>query len=125
MSKYLSQLVTPTPLLYIFLSLAQVATGIYTVSKHEPPLLFQLTYTYGLLWVIGWWLVRDSGKRGVGLVFDMGLFLYIAWPLVMPYYLLKTRGAKGLLVILGFLGVYMGGAVVGATICAVLILRTG
>jgi hypothetical protein len=125
MSKYLSRIATPTSLLFIFVSLAQVASGIYTVSKHEPPPLFHFTYTFGFLWVIGWWLVRDSGKRGVGLVLDMGLFLYIAWPLVMPYYLLKTRGAKGLLVILGFLGVYLGGAVVGAIFYAFLIFRSG
>jgi hypothetical protein len=116
MGKYLSRIVTPTSLLYIFVSFTQVASGIYSVSQHQLPLLFQLTYPLGFLWIIGWWLVRDSGKRGVDLVFDTGLFLYIAWPLVMPYYLLKTRGAKGLFVILGFLGVYLGGAAVGATL---------
>jgi hypothetical protein len=125
MYKYLSQIASPTSLLYIFVLFAQVATGIYSVSKHQPPPLFQLTYTLGFLWIIGWWLVRDSGKRGVALVFDTGLFLYIAWPLVLPYYLLKTRGAKGLFVILGFLGVYLGGAVVGATFYAFLILQSG
>jgi hypothetical protein len=114
MNKYLSQMVTPTTLLYVFVSLAQVATGIYYVSKHQPPPLFQLTYSIGFLWVMGWWLLRDSGKRGVGWVFDIGMFLSVAWPIVMPYYLLKTRGAKGLFVILGFLGVYLGGEVIGA-----------
>jgi len=122
MSKYLSRIVTPTSLLYILVSFAQVATGIYSVSKHQPPPLFQLTYAIGFLWISGWWLARDSGKRGVDLVFDTGLFLYIAWPLVMPYYLLKTRGAKGLFVILAFLGVYLGGAAVGATLYVLLTL---
>ena len=45
--------------------------------------------------------------------FDMGLFLYVAWPLVLPYYLIKSRGAKGLLVILGFVAVYIGATFVG------------
>jgi hypothetical protein len=31
----------------------------------------------------------------------------------MPYYLLKTRGAKGLLVMLGFVVAYVGAAMVG------------
>jgi hypothetical protein len=31
----------------------------------------------------------------------------------MPYYLVKTRGAKGLLVILGFMGAYVGAAILG------------
>jgi hypothetical protein len=109
----------------MFVLFAQVATGIYSESRHQPPPLFQLMYAFGFLWLIGWWLVRDSRKRGVDLVLDVGLFLYIAWPLVMPYYLLKTRGAKGLFVILGFLGVYLGGAVVGAVFYVFLILRSG
>ena len=54
----------------------------------------------------------DSGKRGVKWVYDPGFFLCIAWPLVMPYYLVKTRSAKGLLVILVFIGAYVGAALV-------------
>lgn len=50
----------------------------------------------------------------------MGLFLYIAWPFVMPYYLLKTRGAKGLLLILAFAGVYVGALIAGAMLHALL-----
>jgi hypothetical protein len=65
-------------------------------------------------------LLKDSRSRGVGWVFDMGLFLYIAWPFVMPYYLLKTRGAKGLLLILAFAGVYVGALIAGAMLHALL-----
>jgi hypothetical protein len=31
----------------------------------------------------------------------------------MPYYLVKTRGAKGLLIILAFIGAYFGAAIAG------------
>jgi hypothetical protein len=41
------------------------------------------------------------------------MFLYMVWPFIMPYYLIKTRGARGLLGILGFVGAYIGGLVVG------------
>jgi hypothetical protein len=46
-------------------------------------------------------------------VYDLGFFLYLAWPIVMPYYLIKTRGAKGLLVMLGFVAAYVGAAIIG------------
>jgi hypothetical protein len=49
-------------------------------------------------------------------VYDLGFFLCIAWPLIMPYYLFKTRGAKGLLVILAFIGAYVGAAILGITL---------
>ena len=45
-----------------------------------------------------------------------GLFLYIAWPFIMLYYLFKTRGIKGLLTILAFVVVYLGAYLIGVVI---------
>jgi hypothetical protein len=120
MKNFLPKLSSPAALLYLFLVVAQVVTGVYLAREAQPPPAFSLLYPLGLLWAVGWWLRDDSRKRGVGWVFDMGLFLYIAWPLFMPYYLLKTRGAKGLLVILGFAAVYVGALLAGATLYALL-----
>jgi hypothetical protein len=120
MSKFLSQITSPTASIYVFVIITQFVSGIYLASELEPPPIFTLLYALGLLWVIGWWLLRDSRKRGVQWAFDMGLFLYIAWPLIMPYYLLKTRGAKGLLVILGFVGVYLGALLAGVVLYVLL-----
>lgn len=111
---------SPTTLLYLFVVAAQVVTGFYFARGAELPAAFTLLYPFGLLWVVGWWLREDSRSRGVGWVFDMGLFLYIAWPFFMPYDLLKTRGAKGLLSMLAFAGAYVGGLVAGATLSVLL-----
>jgi hypothetical protein len=113
MSSLFAKLTTPTVLLYIFLTLTQVATGIYLASGLEEPGLFSVVGFFGLLWIIGWWLRTDSRKREFRWVYDMGLFLYVAWPIVLLYYLLKTRGARGLLVILGFVGASIAAAVIG------------
>ncbi|MBC8031397.1 MAG: hypothetical protein H7Z16_14905 [Pyrinomonadaceae bacterium] len=121
MSKILSTLVSPTGLLYIFVALTQVAQGVYLASDFEPNPALTLLYTFGFIWIIGWWLMTDSRKREVKWVFDMGLFLYLAWPFVMPYYLIKTRGARGLLVILGFVGAYVGSLILGATLYVLLV----
>jgi hypothetical protein len=116
MDKFLSRVASPAALLYLFLIIAQGVRGAYLGRNAEPPPAFTLLYALGLLWAVGWWLRRDSVKRGIGWVFDMGLFLYIAWPFVMPYYLLKTRGAKGLLVILAFIGAYVGALIAGGVL---------
>lgn len=113
MSKFLSGLTSPTALLYIFLVLSQIATGMYLASGLEPSAAFTLISVFGFLWIIGWWLHRDSKRTGVPIAFDMGLFLYVAWPFVLPYYLIKSRGVKGLLVILGFVAVYVGATFIG------------
>jgi hypothetical protein len=66
-------------------------------------------------------LRTDSRKRAVAAVYDLGFFLYIAWPVVMPYYLVKTRGAKGLLLILSFIAAYVGSAILGVVLSVLVI----
>jgi hypothetical protein len=113
MSKLSSKAGTPTALLYVFVVWTQVASGIYLASDREPPPVFSLLYVLGFIWIIGWWLLRDSRRRSVRWVYDMGLFLYIAWPFIMLYYLPKTRGVQGVWVILSFAGVYTGALLAG------------
>lgn len=120
MSKTPSRIASPTALLYVFVVITQLASGVYLAGELEPPELFTLLYALGFLWAVGWWLRSDSRGRGVGWPLDTGLFLYIAWPVILPYYLLKTRGLKGLLVILLFAGVYVGALLAGATLYVLL-----
>ena len=120
MSKLLSRVAAPTVLLYIFVTLTQVGRGVYLAGQLEAPESFAWISPFAFLWVLGWWLITDSRKRGARLVYDMGLFLYIAWPLFMPYYLLKTRGAKGLLVVLAFASAYVAAVLLGVALCLLL-----
>ena len=120
MGGLLSKIGSPTTLLYSFVVLTQVASGIYLTRGVEPPPAFALMYVLGFLWIIGWWLLKDSRERKVKWAFDMGLFLYIAWPFIMLYYLLKTRGTQGLFVILSFLGVYVGALMLGMVLSDIL-----
>ncbi len=113
MASVLSRTLSPTVLLYSFVVISQFAYGLYLGQQMETPGAYTLLHWAAQLWIIGWWLRTDSRKRHVTWVYDMGFFLFIAWPLVMPYYLLKTRGAKGLLVILGFIAAYVGAATIG------------
>jgi hypothetical protein len=41
------------------------------------------------------WLQADARARRVPLVHDMGLFLWVAWPVLLPWYAVKTRGRHG------------------------------
>ena len=116
MPRLLSQFTSPTALLYIFLVITQVIAGFYVSRNIELPPAYTLLYPLGFLWIIGWWLEKDSRKNGVAWVFDMGLFLYIAWPLIILYYLFKTRGVKAFLIILTFIGIALGTYLLGAVI---------
>ena len=120
MATVLSRILSPAPLLYLFVVITQFAYGAYLGAQFEFlgaqfefPAAATLLFTVGLLWAVGWWLRTDRRRRGVLSVYDLGFFLYLAWPIVMPYYLIKTRGAKGLLVMLGFVAAYVGAAIIG------------
>ena len=70
-----------------------------------------------LFCLIGYWLDADSREQRILRVWDMGFFLYIAWPLILPYYLVKTRGVKQtLLTLLLLTVVYVGASLVGTAI---------
>ena len=112
-NSFLSRIFSPTVLLYAFLVITEIGNGAYLASGEDPPPAFTIIRALGFLWIIGWWLRRDSRSRGIAWVYDMGMFLNIAWPFIMPYYLIKSRGPRGLLVILGFAGAFIGALVVG------------
>lgn len=117
----LSRIVSPTVLLYAFAVTSEIGDGFYIVTEGEPPRAFTVASGIGLLWILGWWLRRDSRLRGFPWIYDMGMFLYMVWPFIMPYYLIKTRGARGLLGILGFAAAYIGALIVGATLASLLV----
>ena len=108
-----SKLTSVTTFLYLFLIVTQLISGVYLASGREAPPTFVAVYVFGFFWMIGWWLRDDSKRQEIKWVYDIGFFLYLAWPVVLPYYLLKSRGVKGILAILAFIGVYLGATVLG------------
>lgn len=110
------KLLSPAGLLYVYLVLTAVAQGVYFASGIEEPAFFTLLYPLGYLWIVGWWLRGDSRKHGIAWLYDMGMFLNLAWPFVMPYYLLKTRGARGLLVLVIVASLFLAAFGLGAAL---------
>jgi len=119
------RILSPTALLYAFVLITQFGYGLYLGLQMEAPGAYTLLHWAAQLWIIGWWLRTDSRKRGIVWVYDLGFFLCIAWPLFMPYYLVKTRGPKGLLVILSFVAAYVGAAIAGIVVSVAIAVLTG
>lgn len=72
--------------------------------------------------MLAFWVDEDSKPRRQidRPSFDIGLFIYLAWIIYLPYYLLKTRGRAGWLYIVGllvlaFLGVLLQWVVYAAS----------
>ena len=84
-------------LLSVLVFVYSLGAGIYAVHGMEPlptaDFLYQVAFFSGLIW----WLRADRGRSAVKPIYCLGLLMSIGWLVIIPYHLLKTRGAKGLI----------------------------
>ncbi|MVF14957.1 hypothetical protein FT643_22785 [Ketobacter sp. MCCC 1A13808] len=57
--------------------------------------------------LIAVWSVKEPMQKKFSASFEFSAAVYFAWPLVLPYYLYKTRGYEGLILFLGFAALYL------------------
>jgi len=74
---------------------AALAGATYAAARIEPSPLIALFLSGGPLFAVILWLQKDARQTGVGAVQDLGYFLLLAWPVVIPWYAFKTRGRSG------------------------------
>ena len=66
--------------------------------------------------LIAWWVKDDMSRKRFYGPYDFPAFVYFGLPVVLPYYLIKTRGWKGILNTAGFLTLIMAPYVLAAII---------
>jgi len=72
-----------------------VAAALYALTEAEASLIVGLFFTAAPLIAVILWLQRDAKTTGVAAVHDLGFLLWVAWPLLIPWYAWKTRGRPG------------------------------
>ncbi|HEY7643211.1 MAG TPA: hypothetical protein VH814_26010 [Steroidobacteraceae bacterium] len=86
-----------------------VAVAVYHVAalyhSYEPSADFYRVWGYVFALLLATWVDEDSrGRIEVDRPsFDIGMFMGLFWILYLPWYLVRTRGAKGWLWIAGLL----------------------
>jgi hypothetical protein len=103
-------------LIFAFLAAVGLEAGTLHSNIPGPSALLQYVVLFCL---IGYWLDLDSRETRTLRVWDMGFFLYVAWPLILAYYLVKTRGLKRTL----FKSLLLAVVYVGAFLVGKIILR--
>ena len=73
------------------LSGAELAPFVFLVASYATPVSAVL------------WLQRDARIQGITTVYDWGLFAFVAWPVMIPWYAIKTRGLGAGLPLAAFL----------------------
>jgi hypothetical protein len=110
------------PLFFLF-----VLTAIYTIGLSvlaaqaafiQPPDQSRGLWTIIFGLILTWWVYADRVQRKFRLAFEFEYFVLFAWPIVVPYYLYRRLGRRGLLFGLGIWGLYVVPFVVAAFVFA-------
>jgi hypothetical protein len=91
-----------------------VLTTISTVGRlflavHDlgAPGTAELLWTFEFRLVLAWWVRVDRRVRGFSVPFEFDALVFFAWPFIVPYYLYRTRGRRGLFLVTGIYGLYL------------------
>jgi hypothetical protein len=86
----------------IFLSIALTAAYSYIGYSDG-----ELSANTSNLWSVAFsilianWCQKDNRTGKFEKPFEFGFFVFLMWPAVLPYYLVKTRGHEGFLLFIG------------------------
>jgi hypothetical protein len=78
-----------------------IAVALYTAAEIPPPPVISTLVIFAPASVVFLWLEKDAWRTGVGAVQDLGFFLWLAWPVVIPWYAFTSRGRRGWGLLLG------------------------
>jgi hypothetical protein len=81
--------------------------GILDARGLEPAPGLEFLYTAIFICGVVWWLRAEIQSSPITGLYCTGLFAYAAWPIIIPYHLLKTRGARGLLPLFALIGTFI------------------
>ena len=107
-------------LLILLVIIYHVGSAIYYAEGLEPLPTFEFLYQAAFLTGVVWWL-RSLGKRSaVTPIYCQGMLVGLGWLIIIPYHLLKTRGARGLFPLFALLGSFVVSQILASIIYVVL-----
>ena len=85
-----------------------LVAAVYAPAQVEPSAPVTLFFSAAPTFAVLIWLQRDAARTGVGSVLDLGYFLLLASPIVIPWYAFKSRGRSGWRLTVGLFGLILG-----------------
>jgi len=94
-------------LLCVGIFIYNLGLGIFSARGLEPLPTFEFLYSAIFPCGVVWWLRAEIQSSPVTRLYCAGLLVGAAWPIIIPYHLLKTRGVRGLLPLLALIGTFV------------------
>ena len=101
------QLITKFNILLAFSILYSILISILAYTGEWTSYWTDFFYTFSVIFLIAWWVKDDMSKQKFYGPYEFPAFVYFGLPVVLPYYLIKTRGWKGILNAVGFFTLIM------------------
>ena len=113
----------PTVALFAVVFLYQFINILYAAIEMDLPAPISLLLSFAFLWVVCWWFDADLSRTNARWPIDTGMLLYVAWFLLIPVHLIKTRGLSGSLLGIGaFITSVIAGWIAAAIVIILLFL---
>ena len=93
-----------------------VGLGIMNARGLEASPGFEYLYKASFLCGVVWWLQAETQSSEVMRIYCPGVLIGSAWPIVIPYHLVKTRGARGLLPLVALIATFIFAKLLAAII---------
>ena len=104
-----------------------LVTAIYTAGRSildlyglVPTSAAELAWSFEFRIILVGWVYFDRRASEFSAPFEFDAFTFFAWIFVLPYYLLRTRGRRGLLFLAGIYGLaaipYLAAPIAGAVL---------
>jgi len=103
-------------LIFALLAAKEIERGVCLARHSDVPGPSVLVQLIVFTCLIVHWVRLDGRERQMLSVWDMGFLLAVAWPVIVPYYLVKTRGIKRAFAIFFLLAVVSFGGFATGTI---------
>lgn len=107
-------------LLGLLVFIGSFASKFYFSMGVEPSATIEFLYQGAFLCGVIWWLKHDPRKSAVEPVYCRGLMVGIGWFFMIPYHLIQTRGARGLIPILALIASFFTGYMLAILVYVVL-----
>ena len=91
-------------LLIILIFVYNAGAAFYNAQGLEPLPAFEYLYHAAFVCGVVWWLKGETKRSAVTSIYCPGMLVGIGWLIIIPYHLLKTRGAKGLIPLFALFG---------------------
>jgi hypothetical protein len=93
--------------LVVLTTIFTVGRSLIAVRSLGAPETAELLWSFEFRLVLASWVHIDRRIRGFSVPFEFDAFVFFVWPFIVPYYLYRTRGGRGLLLVAGIYGLYL------------------